>query len=122
MDFIQSGANQLISQFGEEVTIYSMDNEVPDDADDPMFIDSSGSEESSSTHSVRLYTSPSEEMMMDYGFEQETEAIMYSTEDIASIGDEVEYSPRNLRWVVDNVATNQIGSGPYIFVYSMVGL
>lgn len=122
MSMATDGAEALISMFGEEVVVTSMDNEVPDDSDNPMFLDSSGEEGTAETHRVRLYTSPSNETLQEYGFDESTEAMMYDTEDIASEGDKVEYDPSNMEWVVDGVATNQIGQGPYIFVYSMVGV
>lgn len=122
MTLAAMGAKSLISQFGEEVVVVSMDNETPEDQNDPIFIDSSGTEESSETHKVRLYTTPSKEMMEDYGFEQDTDAIMYSTEEIATQGDRVEYEPGGQEWVVDKTSTNQIGEGPYLFLFKMVGL
>lgn len=122
MTLVREGADSLIAEFGEDVQVTSMDNEVPDDADDPMFLDSSGQEGTTETHRVRLYTTPSEEMLQEYGFEEDTKAIMYKTEDIASEGDKVEYAPTNQKWYVRRAATNQIGEGPYIWVYSMVGV
>lgn len=122
MTITEEGADMLIAQFGEDVTVTSMDNEVPDDASDPIFIDSSGVEGSSETHRVRLYTTPSQEMLEEYGFDEATEAIMYSREEIATEGDKVEYSPRNAEWVVISTSTNQIGNGPYLFVFSMKGV
>lgn len=117
---VKQGADSLIAQFGEEVVVTSMDNEVPDDSDNPMFLDSSGDEGTSETHRVRLYTSPSNETLQEYGFDESTEAMMYDTEDIASEGDKVEYAPSDMEWVIDGVATNHIGQGPYIWIYSMV--
>lgn len=121
MTIVEDGANMLISQFGEDVVVTSMDNEVPDNPDDPIFIDSSGQEGVSETHRVRLYTTPSQEMLEEYGFDQDTEAIIYSREDIAGQGDKVEYEPLGSEWVVTKISTNQIGEGPYIYVYSMKG-
>lgn len=122
MTLAESGALAMISEFGENVIVTSMDNEVAEDTDDPIFIDSSGSEGVSETYKVRLYTSPSEEMLEDYGFDEDTHAIMYSTDDIAENGDKVEYEPMEYEWIVDRISTNQIGQGrPYIFVYKMVG-
>lgn len=120
MTIAESGAMAMISEFGEEVIVTSMDNEEADDPDDPIFIDSSGTEGESKSHKVRLYTTPSKEMLEDYGFEENTEAIMYTTENIADNGDEVEYEPMGYKWIVDETSTNQIGSGPYLFVYKMV--
>lgn len=120
MTIAESGAMAMISEFGEEVIVTSMDNEEPDNPDDPIFIDSSGTEGVSETHKVRLYTTPSKEMLEDYGFEDNTQAIMYTTENIADNGDEVEYEPMGYEWIVDESSTNQIGSGPYLFVYKMV--
>ena len=123
MTIAESGAMAMISEFGEEVIITPMDNEDPDDPDDPIFIDSSGTEGVSESHTVRLYTTPSAEMMEDYGFDDDTEAIMYSTDSIAQNGDKVEYEPMDYEWIVDRISTNQIGQGrPYIYVYKMVGV
>lgn len=122
MTITEDGARMMISQFGEEVVVTSMDNEVPDDPDDPMFIDSSGQEGTSNTHRVRLYTAPSQEMLEEYGFDEDTECIIYSTDEIASEGDKVEYSVSGLEWIVKSESTNQMGEGPYIFVYSLTGV
>lgn len=120
MTLALSGAEAIISEFGEEVVVTGMDNSVPDNPDNPIFMDSSGYEGVKSTYKVRLYTTPSKEMMEDYGFDEDTQSIMYTTEDIASVGDKVEYEPTDHSWSVSKIATNQIGTGPYIYVYSLV--
>lgn len=122
MTLAESGANAMISEFGESVEVIPVDNEEAEDADDPIFIDSSGTEGIAETHKVRLYTTPSQEMLEDYGFDEDTNAIMYTTEDIADNGDKVEYEPMGYEWIVDRISTNQIGDGPYIYVYKMVGV
>jgi hypothetical protein len=119
MTLAEMGAKTMIGQFGEEVTVTSMDYESPDDSDDPIFFDSSGTEGSSETYTVRLYTSPSQEMMEDYGFEQDADSMMYSTENIATRGDKVTYEAGSYSWIVNRIATNQIGEGPYMYIYSM---
>ncbi len=120
MTIARSGAMAMISEFGEEVIVTSMNNEDVDNVDDPIFINSSGIEGDSEEHKVRLYTTPSKEMMEDYGFEDNTTAIMYTTENIANNGDYVEYEPMGYKWIVDRISTNQIGSGPYLYIYKMV--
>lgn len=121
MTLVEDGAENLIAMFGEEVDVVSMDNEVPDDPNDPMFIDSSGQEEVRNTHRVRLYTTPSKETLQEYGFDEDTESMMYSTDDVASEGDRVEYQS-STEWIVKTRQTNQIGNGPYIFVYALSGV
>lgn len=122
MTIAADGAEMMISQFGEDVVVTPMDNEVPDNSNDPMFIDSSGQEGTSTTHKVRLYTTPSQEMLEDYGFDDGTEAIMYTTNDIAINGDKVEYPPTGAEWIIDKKSTNQIGNNPYIYIYKMTSI
>lgn len=122
MSLTQTGAESMIAEFGEEVLVTPVDNDVAEDSNDPIFIDSSGSESAATEYRVRLYTTPADEMLEDYGFDDNTEAIMYSTDDIANIGDKVEYEPLGHEWIVDKISTNQIGRGPYIYVYKMVGI
>jgi len=120
MTLTESAANALISEFGEEVVVTSMSDSEPHDEDNPIFIRDSDEEGDSETHRVRLYTNPSKETLEEYGFDDQTEAMMYSTDDIASEGDKVEYSITGKEWTVSRISTNQIGTGPYIFMYQLL--
>lgn len=120
MVITEDGANSLIAQFGEEVEITETEQNQPEDSNDPIYFESSDDEVSSTTKKVRLYTTPSKETLEEYGFEGDVESMMYSTEDIASQGDEVIYSAGNYEWYVGEISTNQLGSGPYLFVYELI--
>lgn len=123
MTLAKSGANQLIGQFGVYVKVYPQDSQSPDNPDDPVFFSETDNTSTFEEHKVRLYSSASDEMMSDYGFDSSADAMMYSTEDIASEGDTVEYEKGGYKWNVEAENTNQISEeGPYIFVYSMGAL
>lgn len=123
MTLTENGADILIDDFGETVTVYPHNEQVPEDSSDPIFFEEDTSSVSGTDYTVRLYTAPSEELMKDYGFDEETEAMMYTTSNIAEEGDKVEYSgAESYEWIVKREATNQIGEGPYMFVYSMKGV
>lgn len=111
----------LIGDFGEEVEVTSMGDGEFEDPDDPIYHSTSETEGATSTHKVRLYTTPSEEELQNYGFEQDTESMMYSTDDIADEGDRVNYEPGDSEWVVGRTETNQLGHGPYLYVYQLLG-
>lgn len=121
MTLAEDGARLLIGDFGEEVEVTSMGDGEFEDPNDPIYHSTSQTEGSTSTHKVRLYTTPSDEQLETYGFDEDTESMMYSTEDIAEEGDKVSYSPGNTDWVVGRTETNQIGEGPYLFVYQLLG-
>jgi hypothetical protein len=120
----EDAADMLIGDFGEEVTVTSMGDGEFEDETDPIYHSSSQTEGSSSTHKVRLYTTPSKEQLETYGFSEDTESMMYSTDDIAEEGDEVNYNPpgdREWDWVIGTTETNQLSNGPYLFVYQLLG-
>lgn len=120
MTLAKEGAKQLIGQFGVYVKVYPQDNAQPVDSNDPVFFEETENTSDFEEHKVRLYTSGSEEMLQDYGFDASTDAIMYSTQDIASNGDTVEYEAGGYEWNVEETSTNQLdSSGPYIYVYAM---
>lgn len=120
MTLVKEGAKQIIGQFGVHVKVYPQDNATPVDGNDPVFFEETENTSNFEEHKVRLYTTANEEMLQDYGFDASTDAIMYSTEDIASNGDTVEYEAGGYEWNVEETSTNQLdASGPYIYVYSM---
>lgn len=122
MSLVHSGAKHLIAEFGEYVKVYSEEPDSPEDPNDPIYFESSSGQEEFEEYKVRLYTSPSKEMMEDYGFDEDSDALMYSTEDIADNGDTVEYEPSDRKWTIEKTSTNQIGSGPYLYLYAMRGI
>lgn len=123
MTLVESGANQIIGQFGVTVRVYSQDGQSPQDNSDPVLFENTDNDSNYTEHKVRLYTSASQEMLEDYGLDEDTESMMYSTDDIADEADKVKYPPGNYEWTVKRKMTNQISdNGPYIFVYSMEGL
>jgi len=123
MSLAKSGAKQLIGQFGVYVKVYPQDSQKADNPDDPVFFSDSENTTNFQEHKVRLYTSASDEIMSDYGFESSADSMMYSTENIADEGDTVEYGKGGYKWNVEEEATNQIDeNGPYIFVYSLGAL
>lgn len=119
MTLAKDGAESLIAQFGETVTIVPQSSQEPVDSNDPIYFQEGSTSESNHDEKVRLYTSVSDEMMTDYGLSsEEADAMMYDTSEIASEGDRVKYGDR-YEWVIEAENTNQIGNGPYIFVYAM---
>ena len=122
MTLAQSGAEAIIAQFGENVEIYPQSGQEPENPSDPIYFSDTNNTSTATEYKVRLYTSASDEMLEDYGLEDETESMMYSTSDIANEGDRVVYSPTNQKWTVKSINTNQIGNGPYIWVYGMMNI
>lgn len=123
MTLVEDGADIMIGEFGETVTVYPQSGQVPEDSSDPIYFDTDEDTSSSNgtDYDVRLYTTPSNEQMEEYGFDENTESMMYSTSDVADEGDVVEYSAQNYEWIVSEVVTSQIGEGAYMFVYSLMG-
>jgi len=120
MTLVKDAAEQLIGQFGVTVKVYSQSGPSPKDSNDPVFFEENENTTDFDEYKVRLYTSNSDEMLEDYGFNPDAESMMYSTEDIASEGDKVEYEAGGYKWNVRESSTNQLGAeGPYIFVYSL---
>lgn len=120
MTLAETGAKQLIGQFGVYVKVYPQNSQEAENPDDPVFFTDSENKSEFSEHKVRLYTSGTDKILRDYGFDTSTDSIMYSTEDIAEEGDAVEYEKGGYEWNVEEKMTNQIDeNGPYIFVYGM---
>lgn len=120
MTLVETGAKQIIGQFGVNVKIYSQEGDTPQNPDSPVFFDDTENDTNFIEKKVRLYTSASEEIMKDYGLDETSDAVMYSTEDIAKTGDKVEYEAGNYEWVVEEQMTNQLDAdGPYIFIYTL---
>jgi hypothetical protein len=118
MTITEDGAEILISQFGEEVDVTPITDEST--GSDPIYPSSDTEEGTTTTHKVRLYSSPSKETLKEYGIEESADAMMYSTNDIADQGDEVEYKDL-YDWVVGEIVTNQLGNGIYLRVYELTG-
>lgn len=120
MTIVESGAKQLIDQFGVFVNVYQQESQEPEDSNDPIFFEDTENDTDFTEHKVRLYTSSANEIMEDYGFDSSADALMYSTDDITDEGDIVEYPKDDYRWNVKKRMTNQIStSGPYIYIYSL---
>lgn len=120
MTLLQTGAEQIIADFGVYVKVYQQDGQSPDNPDNPVFFSENENESNFQEYKVRLYTSTSDEMMQEYGFEASSDAIMYHTDQITEEGDTVEYPQGGYKWNVEETMTNQIDeSGPYIYVYAM---
>jgi hypothetical protein len=119
MTLVESGADILISEFGETVRVYEHQEQQPENSSDPIYFEDQPESTSYTEHRVRLYTTPSDEMLADYGFDEDTEAICYNREKIAELGDRISYPGTSQEWIVDQFQSNQLGSGPYLFVFSM---
>lgn len=120
MTLVASGADNLISEFGVIVEVYPQESQNPENSNDPVFFEDTTNDTNFTEYKVRLYTTASKEMMEDYGLDESADALMYSTEDIASQADTVKYPAGNYEWNVEERMTNQITEdGPYIFVYSL---
>jgi len=120
MTLAKDAAVQLIAQFGEEVTVYPQSEDSPEDPDNPVFFEQNDSQESSFTVKARVYTNPDNETLETYGFESSTEQVIYETDGNIDIADEVDVMGD--RFVVDEIASNQLGNGKYLFIYSLMGL
>jgi hypothetical protein len=122
MTLLQSGAEQMIADFGVYVKVYHQDSQTPDNPDDPVFFSENENSSNFEEYKVRLYTSNSDEIMQDYGFDESSDSLMYHPEDIADEGDTVEYPKGDYKWNIEEKSTNQINEkGPYIYVYAMGG-
>ena len=120
MTVAEAGARAMIQQFGEEITVYPHSEQSPTDVEDPVFFEQSSTEPESFTEKVRVYASPSKETMEEYGFDEDTDSIIYNTNDSIEEGDKVEIFGNE--FIVRRQVTNQIGDGPYIWVYNLVGV
>lgn len=120
MTIAADAADALIGNFGEEITVYPQDPDEPVDSSDPMYFEETSSTEQSYTVDARVYNAPSEEMLEDYGFEQDTELMIYEREDTIEEADEIEFDGR--RFVVKRTVSNQLGNGGYIWIHALVGL
>jgi hypothetical protein len=120
MTLVSDAADMLIGDFGEEVTVYPKTSDVPEDESDPIYFKEIDSSESSFTQKARVYSQPSEEMLQKYGFDEDTEAIIYERDNEIEEADEIEFGGQ--RYVVRQTTTNQIGSGAYIWIHDLMGL
>jgi hypothetical protein len=120
MTLVQDGADLLIGQFGVTVEVYEQTEQDAEDSNNPVFFEHTDNDSNFTEHTVRLYTSVTDEMMQEYGLDHDAEAIMYDTSDIASEGDKVKYPDGSYTWIITERRTNQLDdTGPYIYVYSM---
>lgn len=120
MTLVETGAEQMIGQFGVYVKVYPQEGDKPQNPNSPVFFDNSDNNTDFIEEKVRLYTSASEEIMKDYGLDESSDAVMYSTDNIAKAGDKVEYEAGKYEWVVEEQITNQLDAdGPYIFIYTL---
>lgn len=119
MSYLDSATSFMIAEFGEEVTVIPRDSENPDDASNPMYF--SDSQGSSRTVKVRLMSSPSEEMLQSYGFEQDTSTVVYEADGSIHEGDIIQYEEVDdtAEYIVARKTEHQMGNGEYRFVYSL---
>jgi hypothetical protein len=120
MTIAADAADVLIGDFGEEITVYPQSSDEPVDSSDPMYFDESSSTAQSYTIDARVYNAPSEEDLTEYGFDEDTEMMIYEREDKIEEADEIEFEGQ--RFVVSRTVTNQLGSGSYIWIHGLVGL
>lgn len=119
MRMTADAAAQMIADFGETVTVKPQAPQGPTDSNNPVYFEEGTSNESNFDEEVRVYTSPSEEMLNDFGFEESTEAIIYNDQNNIDEGDIVEILGND--FVVKKMQTNQMGNGAYIFIYGLIG-
>lgn len=117
---IDDAITDMISSFGEEVTVIPKSTREVDDADNPIYFEESEEDTDSYTERVRMYTAVSNEELREYGFDDRGEAMIYNDNGNIGIGDTVKYRDDLYEWIVDDVATNQVGNGPYVWMYSLV--
>ena len=119
MTLVSDAADLLIGDFGEQITVYPQNEPQPEDSSDPMYFDS-GTEGSSFTMKARVYSVPSEEILKKYGFDDDTEMVIYERDNSISEGDELSYNGN--RFLVRRTVTNQVGEGPYVWIHDLVGV
>lgn len=118
MTIAADAASLMIGEWGEEVTVVPQASDEPEDESNPVFFKESESDAASFTRKVRLYTALSEEDLMEYGFEPDGDAIIYTDKDGINDGDEIQYS--DLNYTVRNTRTNQHGNGQYLYLHELV--
>lgn len=120
MTLVRDGVQQMISSFGETVTVKPQGDYEATDSSNPIYFEQTASSESNFEETVRVYSSPSDEILKEYGFEEETEALIYNDDNSIDEGDVVEINGED--FLVESFVTNQIGHGPYIWVYQLRGM
>lgn len=120
MTMVSDAAGMMIAGFGVVVEITPYSSQEPEDSDNPVFFEESSTQESSFEKKVRLYTSRSAELLEEYGFDSDGDAIIYIDEDVIDVGDEISYS--DMDYIVRDTRTNQIDEeqGQYLWVHELV--
>lgn len=129
MTILTNTAEMLISQFGEVVTVRKTVEDSPDNStygfkygdsysSEPIYFEKDDSVDEEFDHKVRLFDNPDEETLNSYGFEQNTETTIYTTEDVIENGNIILY--RDAEFVVNDTTSMQIGQGPYRYVHGLV--
>lgn len=118
MTILTNTAEMLISEFGEVVTVRKTVEDSPDDSTDPIYFEKDDTVDEEFEQKVRLFDNPDEETLNNYGFEQDTETTIYTTEDVIENGDIILY--RDAEFVVNDTTSMQIGQGPYRYVHGLV--
>lgn len=117
MVYVDDATTQIIEQFGEVVTVTPQEGPVAEDSSDPIYFENPEETSNSYDEKVRLYSSPSEEILKEYGFEQEVDLVIYNDNDSIEEGDVVEYSDG--KYTVVTEETKSLGSGVYRWVYEL---
>lgn len=117
---IDDVTSSIIEDFGEVVTVHPQGDYEPEDSTDPVYFERSTSSESSFDVKVRVYSMPSEEILNEYGFENDAEFAIYTDENIIDIGDNVEYDGQV--FTARRMEKKQMGEGAYRFVYELIGV
>ncbi len=105
----------MIEQFGEEVEVIQGDSYEAEDSDNPIYFENKPeSEQNVITTKARVIGNPSEEVLTQYGFDQEAETTIYFDEDLVDEGTEIRHN--GSIYVVSDVAVQQAGNGPYRWV------
>lgn len=120
MSFLDEASDYMVSEFGETVEVVPKGEYEADDSSNPMYF-SQANDGSSYQEKVRLFSSPSREMLKEYGFEEDTEAVIYNTNPDINTGDIVRYqeAEQTAEYVVRRQVTHQMGDGNYRWVYDL---
>lgn len=117
MVIVDDATTQIIEEFGEVVTVTPQEGAIPEDSSDPIYFENPEETGESYEEKVRVYSSPSEEVLKEYGFEQDVELMIYNDNGDIEEGDVVEYNDG--KYVVISQETKQLGSGQYRWVYEL---
>lgn len=118
MTILDNATEQLISQFGEDITVIKTVEDSPDDTSNPIYFSKDDSVKEEFGICARVHTNPDDDILKEYGFEQTADTVVYVAEDKIDNGDIIEFN--GSEFVVNTTSEQQIGHGTYRYVHSVV--